>query len=566
MAPASCYVGPRTPPREGALSDPFDLSELLGDFRDEARDPIARLDAALAAWERGEAIPEEDRTLLLRGLHTLKGNAGMLGLHAIQDFTHSVESVFKRGPAPPPPGTLERLLRGATALRRAVDRAGSPEQEEAFAALAPVRETPAAGAAPVAPPAPPRSPEPAPSAGGEVRAEDLREDVLRIPFRKLDTLLDEIGEVVLAITALEDWAAEHRVALDAAGVRRPLLDRVEALGRTAEAARRTATDLRMVPIGRTFARFPALVRDLAREQGKRVRVVLEGEDTGLDKATADALAEPLLHLVRNAVDHGIEPPAEREARGKPAEAVLALRAAQEGDRVRVEVEDDGRGLDRAAIVARAREQGLLHAAEEPEDVGELIFRPGFSTRRQASAVSGRGIGLDVVRGAVSRLRGSVEVEEGETGTCFVLRLPLTVALVPSLFFEAAGEHLAVPAGDVEETVRAGEVERVGSAEVVRLRGEVLPLARPGRIFGWEDGREPRFLVVVRSGARAVAVGADRLLEQRAAMVRALPAALGQPPGISGATVAPDGRVVLVLDAAAIVELNVDLYRGGAGGE
>jgi two-component system chemotaxis sensor kinase CheA len=511
----------------------------------------------------------------LRGLHTLKGNAGMLGLRPIQDFVHSVESVLKRSDAPPPAATLSALLRGAAALRAAVDRAGTPDQDAAFAALVPIREEPAAAAPPpapgpgpaVAPPADAAPPAPVPAAT-EVRAEDLRDDVVRIPFRLLDVLLDEIGEVATQLTALDDWADASRDALRACGLGRDLRDRVEALETAADAARRTATDLRMVPVGRIFSRFPVLVRDLAREQGKRVRVLLEGEDTRLDKSTADAVAEPLLHLVRNAVDHGIEPPGEREAAGKPAEATLALRAAQEGDRVRIEVEDDGRGLDRARIFARAREQGIA-AVGDGEDAEELIFRPGFSTRRVASAVSGRGIGLDAVRGAVSRLRGSVEVEEGdEGGTRFVLRLPLTVALVPVLFFEAAGERLAVPAADVEETLRAGPTERAGPAEVVRLRDEMLPLARPGRILGWEDAGTgaPRFLVVVRSGGRAVALAADRLLDQRPATVRALPAALGSPPGVSGATVGADGGVVLVLDAAALVEMNVDLYRGGGGGQ
>jgi two-component system chemotaxis sensor kinase CheA len=286
----------------------------------------------------------------------------MLGLRAIQDFVHSVESVLKRSDAPPPAPTLAALLRGAAALRAAVDRAGTPEQEAAFAALVPIRDEPA-----VPSPTPPPEPEPAagpasastsepmsePAAPGAapaapgVRAEDLRDDVVRIPFRMLDVLLDEIGEVATQITALDDWADASRDALRACGLGRDLRDRVEALATAADAARRTATDLRMVPVGRILSRFPVLVRDLAREQGKRVRVLLEGEDTRLDKSTADAVAEPLLHLVRNAVDHGIEPPGEREAAGKPAEATLSLRAAQEGDRVRIEVEDDGRGLDRA---------------------------------------------------------------------------------------------------------------------------------------------------------------------------------------------------------------------------
>ncbi len=322
----------RNPAPEEALSDLFDLSELLGDFRDEAREPVAGLDAALAGWERGEPLAEAERAPLLRGLHTLKGNAGMLGLRPIQDFVHSVESVLKRSDAPPPATTLAVLLRGAAALRAAVDRAGTPDQEAAFAALVPVREEPAAASQTAAPgpgaaarrrcrrpraggrPARPR-PADRPAATG-VRAEDLRDDVVRIPFRMLDVLLDEIGEVATQLTALDDWADASRDALRACGLGRDLRDRVEALGTAADAARRTATDLRMVPVGRIFSRFPVLVRDLAREQGKRVRVLLEGEDTRMDKSTADAVAEPLLHLVRNAVDHGIEPPGEREAAGK----------------------------------------------------------------------------------------------------------------------------------------------------------------------------------------------------------------------------------------------------------
>ncbi|MBV9775341.1 MAG: chemotaxis protein CheW [Gemmatimonadetes bacterium] len=509
----------------------------------------------------------------------------MLGLRAIQDFVHSVEGVLKRAGGDLPAGVLAQLFEGAAALRRAVDRAGTPEQEAAFAALVPVRAEAAPPAAPAPAAAEPvASPELAPvgepgvdeeepagsASAGAVRADDLREDVLRVPFRKLDVLLDQIGELAQEVTVLQEWAAANRPALDAVGVRRGLLERIEALGAAAEGAARTATDLRLVPVRRVLGRFPVLARDLAREQGKRLRIELEGEATQLDKSTADALAEPLLHLVRNAVDHGIETPEERERAGKPPEATLVFRAAQEGDRVRIEVEDDGRGLDVAAVAERAREQGLLAPGTElsPDEAAELIFRPGFSTRRVASSVSGRGIGLDAVREAVVRLRGSLVVEEGEegSGTRFVLRLPLTVARIPALFFEAGGERLAIPSADVEETVRAGPVERVGAAEVVRVRDEVLPLARPARLLGWDEGGAPRFLVVVRSGARAVAVAADRLLDQRPATVRALPAALGSPAGVSGATVAPDGRVVLLLDPAGIVELNVDLYRGGAGGE
>jgi two-component system chemotaxis sensor kinase CheA len=316
-----------------------------------------------------------------------------------------------------------------------------------------------------------------------------------------------------------------------------------------------------------FSRFPPLAAELARDRGKRVRVELHGEGTELDKATADALLDPLLHLVRNAVDHGVETPDERRALGKPETATLRLSAAQEGDRVRIEVEDDGRGLDRPAIERRARALGLVADGEslDEEEVDELLFRPGFRTRTEADEVSGRGVGLDVVRDAVQRLRGHVRVEDGEEGgTRFVLLVPLTVALVPVLFFQAAGETFAIPALDVEETVRAGTPGRVGPAETVAVRDEAVPLLRLDRVFGWAPAPDPRFVLVLRRGARAAALGADRLLAQDSAAVRALPGALGGPRGVSGAVVDAGGRVVLLLDPAQMLEMNVDLYRGGTG--
>lgn len=600
---------------EGSLGESFDLSELLDDFRDEGRTQVAQLDAALARVERGETVVADERTALLRALHTLKGNAGMMGLRPVQDFVHALEEVFRPWDGTPATLPLDALHPAAAALRRAVDRAGGDGADEAFAALTALRpslaaaaasavvltaarpEAPSSPTAPVAAPAAPagvaaaetahekptvdvpetgapaaESPSaaagPPPSApaspGLATDAADLREDTLRIPFARLDALLSRAGELGIAVAALEQWAADHREMLVAAGTRRSLGDRLESLGAAAEAVRRGAAELRTIPVGRIFSRFPALARDIARAQGKRVRVVLEGEDTGVDKATADALAEPLLHLIRNAVDHGIEPPAAREAAGKPAEGTLWLRAVAEGEQVRIEVEDDGTGLDAEAIVRHARERGLL-AEGEVADAAELVFRPGFSTRGEATELSGRGVGLDVVRSTVAALRGGVEVGAGAGGgTTFVLRLPLTVALLPALFLEAGGEVFAIPAVDVEETLRTPAVQRVGAAEMVDVRGELLPLVRLERLFGWEERVEPRFVVVIRRGTRAAAVGAERLLAQRPATVRALPDALGAAPGVSGATLDATGRVVLLLDAEEILEMNVDLYRGGGG--
>lgn len=625
------------------LSDLLDLSELFGDFRDEGRAQLARLDAVLAGLDAGQAPDEAQRAELLRALHTIKGNAAMLGLRPLQELVHGVEDAFRRAPVPAVL-PLETLHRAAAALRRALEAAGGGEQEQAFAPLAPLRAELADALAAPAPSAetadyaegaetlddasaaaaaetlddasaavpsaardagaeastrteaapgpssiPPGVPFPAadavspaaapavsarpPSPGNALAPErrseaGAREESLRIPFARLDPLLGQVDDLARAVEGLRAWAAENAQALQAAGLRRGAAERLEELESSAHAVRRGATSLRLVAVERVFSRFPPLAAELARERGKRVRVELHGEGTELDKATSDALLDPLLHLVRNAVDHGVEPPDERRAAGKPETATVRLSAAQEGDRVRIEVEDDGRGLDRAAIERRARQLGLVAEGEalDEEEVGELLFRPGFSTRTVADEVSGRGVGLDVVREAVSRLRGQVRVEDGdEGGTRFVLLVPLTVALVPVLFFQAAGETFAIPALDVEETLRAGAPGRTGPAETVAVRDEAVPLVRLDRVFGWAPAPDPRFVLVLRRGARAAALGADRLLAQDAAAVRALPSALGGPRGVSGAVVDARGRVVLLLDPGEMLEMNVDLYRGGTGG-
>lgn len=519
--------------------------------------------------EAGRTLREAERADLLRALHTLKGNAAMLGLRPVQELVHGVEDVF-RDPAAAVP--VAAVRDAANALRRAVDRAGTPEQDEALAplaalgeALAHARSTGGAGA----PPAPPAlADEEGAAAPEDTTAEDLREESVRVPFARLDLLLNQVNELVRAADALRGWAAAGRPALQEIGAWRSLTERLEALENTTQAVRRSASAIRLVPVGRVLARFPRLAADVARERGKQVRVTLEGGDTEIDKATADALLDPLLHLVRNAVDHGVEPPAARAAAGKDPTATIRMAAVQEGDRVRIEVEDDGRGVDRAAVLARGRELGLVPPDEAvpDEEVDELVFRAGFSTRREADAVSGRGVGLDVVRAAVQALRGHVRMESGdEGGTRFVLRVPLTVALVPVLYFEVAGETLAIPALDVEETVRIVRPGRVGPAETVDVREEAVPLVRLERVFGWTAAPDPRYVLLLRRGARAAAVGADRLLAQEAAPVRALPAALGSPRGVSGAVVDAGGRVVLLVDPAQVLEMNVDLYRGGAGG-
>jgi two-component system, chemotaxis family, sensor kinase CheA len=535
---------------------------------------------------------------LLRALHTLKGNSGMLGYTALRDYVHAVEGVLKPPPEQWTQPLLDSLFEGAAALRRAVELLGTAEEPAALARLASLR-IPEPGPGPAPPSPPPRArPEPkspaaadpvprdaaAPSAPPEDADDtepaadaprlDVATELLRVPFGKLDALANLVAELLGAHAALDDLLATDRAALESVGLRRPLQTRVEQLERVAASLRRTTTDLRLVPIGRVLRRFPSLVRDLAREQGKRIRVAIEGEDTEMDKSTVDILAEPLLHLVRNAVDHGIQPPDVRVAAGKEPEGTITLRARSSGDTVRIEVEDDGIGLDRARILERARKSGMVGDEERltDDEIADLIFQPGFSTRQQADTVSGRGIGMDIVASSITRLRGSLEVEDtpGE-GSRFILRLPLTIAILPALLFESRGQTLALPALEVEDTQRLGTIGWAAGAEVVTLDGELVPLVRVESVFGWKGtgateslpsgaSAAPKYVLVVRRGARAAAVAADRVLEQRDVVVKALPAFLGNPRGVSGATIAPDGRVILLLDAGGIIDLNLESHR------
>jgi two-component system, chemotaxis family, sensor kinase CheA len=510
----------------------------------------------------------------------------MLGYAAIRDYIHLLEEGFRDPPAEWPQSLLDMAFEGAAALRRAVGRLGTDGEEAALTRLAALPPLDSGGITD-APPAsygepPPDAPPPSADAGQDAESADVAGgggEMLRIPLERLDALANHVAELLGAHAVLDEFLTVHRDALDSADLRRPLQRIIEQSERISGNLRDAATSLRLVPVGRVLRRFPSLARDLAREQGKRVRVELEGEETELDKSTVDILGEPLLHLVRNAVDHGIRTPEEREAIGKPPEGTIRLRATQMGDTVRIVVEDDGEGLDRESILRSARAAGLVAPGEQPDDgaIGELIFRPGFSTRTEADTVSGRGIGMDVVASSVARLRGNLEVEHQRgVGTRFVLQLPLTVAILPVLLFEAAGETLALPALDVEDIQRTSGTMRVADSEVVTRGDEVVPVARLERVLGLDRaagraGRSPgtaasRYVLVVRRGSRAVGVMVDRIVDQRDVVVKGLPSYLGQPHGVSGATVGPDGRVVLLLDAVELIDLNLQAHRRRTRGE
>ncbi len=535
------------------MAESFDLGALVGEFREEARDQLDRVDAGLLEIEREGALDSEGRSALMRTLHTLKGNAGMLGLSPIRDFVHVLENVLKAEPHRWPDGLVERLFKGIATLRAAVEAAGSDREPEAF------RELGAAGHrlgqldSSADPPVDRPSEVDPPSDDVPVTS-----DLVRIPFAKLDALMAEVGDLLGEAAGLK--AEVRNTESERLG------DLAMAIRRRADSLRESVMALRLVPLDRVVGRFHTLVRRLARQQGKEARLVVEGEGTEVDKSTADALSEPLLHLVRNAIDHGIQEPEEREAAGKPRHGTVRIRARQLGDRVRIDVEDDGRGLDLARIRDRALRLELVRPDESLSEgeLIQLIFQPGFSTRTDVSTVSGRGVGLDVVSQSVRDLRGELSVERPDDGgTRFVLRLPLTVAVIPSLVFEAGGELLALPTTYVARTLRLEETERVGPTEVVRTEGDLYPLADPDRLFGWPATGPGAFGVLVLQEGRGAVLRASRLVDQRDLVVKAMPRYGRRSRLVSGGSVLPGGRVVLMLDPGELIRLNDERNPGGA---
>ena len=314
----------------------------------------------------------------------------------------------------------------------------------------------------------------------------------------------------------------------------------------------------MVPVEELFSRFPRVVRDLADRFGKEIELRIVGQDTRLDRTIVERLSDPMIHLIRNAVDHALETPAERVAKGKPRAGRITLWAGHEGDRVALRIEDDGRGLDRVGIVKKGIAKGLVPVGTSPDDprVDTLIFEPGFSTRDAVSELSGRGVGLDVVRDAVRSLRGSLAVESTPgKGTTFIFRLPLTLALIDGLLVETGGWRYVVPLAQVEECVAlngAGPALSKGRP-CVSIRGELVPMVQLREVFHAAGPRPPRQeLLLTRHAGQRVGVAVDRLLGRVQAVIQALGEGLSKLNRFSGATILGDGSVSLILDLAALV--------------
>jgi len=553
------------------LGDGIDLSVLMEEFLDDASGHVEAVESSLMELEKRWADGVLDGVLLttlLGNLHTLKGNSGMMGLTPVQQYIHKLESAFKtvqEGIIPVSADVFETFYAAVTSIRAAFvalaqDAAAAIEFSDELMALDMLffeSRPDAGGAAPM---------EPQFQAPLRGKIEDLayitqKSSTLKVSFEKLDELLNLVGELVIHRTSLNSLEKRLQDSISDRALLEAFSEASQLIGKSSSDLREAIMKARMLPIKSVFQRFQRLVRDHAQKSGKEILLRFEGEETELDKTVIDEIGEPLLHLIRNAVDHGIESVAERRRAGKPSSGVLTLRARHESNHIVIEAEDDGRGMRPDAIRSSALDKGLLGADEAAAlsdgEVLNLLFLPGFSTSSEVTETSGRGIGLDVVKKIVTSLNGMIDISSSpDCGTRFTIKLPLTLAIITALMVEVGGETFAVPLSGVLESIRiqTDEIHRVGSGEVINLRDHLLPICRLDSFFRLNTGsaREQEYVVVVGSGDRRGGLVVDRLLGQQEIVIKALDDYLGDLPGISGGTVLGDGNISMIVDISSIL--------------
>lgn len=377
---------------------------------------------------------------------------------------------------------------------------------------------------------------------------------VRVDIRKLDDLMNLVGELVITRSRLEQLSSEQGDQI--------LEETVEQLTRLTMDLRDQVLKTRMVPVDHVFSRFPRLVRDLAKETGKEVQLQISGAETELDRTVIDEIVDPLVHIIRNSIDHGIEAPEVRTAAGKSLPGVVELKAYQAGNNVVIEIIDDGAGVNREKVKARALERGIVSVDDlenmDDEEIMNLIFLPGFSTSDKVTDISGRGVGMDVVKTQISNLGGVVELasEEGK-GTKFTIRLPLTLAIIQTLIVQLGNEVFAIPSTLIDQTISVAQkdIKYVRNREVTLYRGELIPLIRLQEYLGVEEAKnsslEELDVVVVSNGERRIGFVVDTLVRQQDVVIKSLGAYLGSIPGIAGATILGDGKIALILDLRSV---------------
>ena len=574
--------------------------ELVREFLLESYENLERLDQDFLVLEQN---PQDRQRLqsIFRTIHTLKGTCGFFGFSRLERLAHAGENLLGRlrdGELDLTPDMAQTLLHMVDRIRRllaGIERSGTEPDEDvepivaelhrwvAGQPCATAREAPAPSTADEHPQSAPASrtvpdvpgteqQSPPTQEPGDTQALPVLEDkpvaetvpsladsTLRVDVAVLDKLMNLVGELVLTRNRI--------LQCSNAGLDDTLVAAIQRLDLVTTELQENVMKLRMQPIGNLWNKFPRMVRDRAYACGKKVHLVMEGADTELDKTLIEAVRDPLTHILRNAIDHGIESPADRRQAGKPEEGTIVLRAYHEGGQVTIEVSDDGRGLDWERIRAKALAAGLVTAEQaarmSTRDLSQLVFLPGFSTAQQVTRLSGRGVGMDVVRTCIERIGGLVDIySESGRGTTLTLKIPLTLAIVPALIVECAGDRYAIPQASLLKLVKLAEghsdkcLEWVHGTPAFRLHGRLLPVVCLQRLLGLSacaDACTARSLVVLHADERSFGLIVDKICDTEDIVVKPLSRHLKGIPIYAGATILGDGTVALILDVMGMAQ-------------
>lgn len=581
---------------------PIDLNRFIATFFDEAQEHMESIEEQAMALGR-DGNNTETLNSIFRAAHSIKGGSGTFGFTQLSEATHEMETLFdglRKGKGQADETTVRLLLDACDVfkshLRRLKDGErrndpamdamrnllagyrGTAKVESSMVPSKPTEESFFDAPEPGVPAAKPKPEafglfEDAPGAAPPPAAPPLAEKYglfetdgsmehnrrkgdqssIRVSVEKIDRIVNLVGELVIAQAMMQQSAG----AIDA-GKDEHLAHSLATLDRNTRDLQQAVMSIRMMPMEFVFSRFPRLVYDVSTKLGKKVHLRTQGHDTELDKELIELLIDPLTHVVRNAIDHGIEPPQDRVKSGKPEQGTVSMRATHRGGSVIIEVTDDGRGLDRERILAKARELGMdVNESWSDVEAWGLIFEAGFSTAKEVTSLSGRGVGMDVVRRNIASLGGSVSVSSvrGE-GTTIAIQVPLTLAVLDGMIVGVGDEQYIVPLEFVAEAFKPapGDIRSiVGQASLVAVRGEHLPIVKLEEVVQFPDTQRERpepICLVVEVDSRRSALLVDHLVGQQQLVVKSLDANLHSVPGVAGATILGDGRVALILDVSA----------------
>ncbi|MBI5406955.1 MAG: chemotaxis protein CheA [Nitrospirae bacterium] len=551
-----------------------EMQELIKEFIAETEEILEGLDQCFIKLEAapGDLVLINE---IFRAVHSIKGSAGFLGFNRLVEVAHQAENILnklRQKEMQATPEAIDIILESVDVLKRLIKevKEGSGELID----IAPIKGKLSllleyAGSLEEISSDKPQAPVPASETEETVSraAEQEKDQILRIDTNRLDQVMDLVGELVLSRNRLIKILSAVEASYDGD-------EKIKSLFETASNLNLITTDLqlavmkmRMVPIRKVFNKFPRMVRDIARKANKKIDLQISGESTEIDKSVIEEIGDPLVHIIRNSIDHGIELPADRLKNDKPEYGTITLRAFQEGNSIVIQVEDDGRGIDPVAVEKKAREKGLIKSTDvrlTPKEVINFIFEPGFSTAANISDISGRGVGMDVVKTNIGRIHGIIDVNsEVGKGTRITFKIPLTLAIIQVLMVKVNGEIYALPLSSILETVRISRdcIRSIDGQEILTVRDSLIPLIRLGDVLNIKadhPAREWVYVVLVAAAEKRLGIIVDELCHQEEVVIKSVGTYFSGIKEISGATITGDGRVGLILDAGALISQHKEL--------